>query len=83
MTLKKFLIPCNTNTVDINVYGKDDNLLYEGMLYLVFHLDDRNIEQDNYNKAYFSFEDREAVLNSEVQAWQMENDNSISIMLDY
>lgn len=81
MTLRDFALACNTNTLDLAVYDKHDNLLFEGMLYLVFHLDDR--DEDQYNKAYFSFDEKEEILESNIEAWDLYNDSSISIRTDY
>ena len=81
MTLKNFVLTCNNNTADIAIYDKHDNLLFEGMLYLVFHLDNRN--EDQYNKAHFPFEERTSILESNVEAWELHNDNSLGIWIDY
>ena len=81
MTLKDFVLSCSSNTVEIAVFDKHDNLLFEGMLYLVLHIDDR--VEDQYNKAYYSFEERDNILESRVEAWFLENDNAVSIKTDY
>ena len=81
MTLKDFVLSCSSNTVEIAVFDKHDNLLFEGMLYLVLHIDDR--VEDQYNKAYYSFEERANILESRVEAWFLENDNAVSIKTDY
>ena len=81
MTLKDFVLSCSSNTVEVAVFNKHDNLLFEGMLYLVLHIDDR--VEDQYNKAYYSFEERDNILESRVEAWFLENDNAVSIKTDY
>ena len=81
MTLKDFVLTCNTNTLDLGVLDKQDNLLFEGMLYLVLHLDD-SIEV-RHNKAYFSFDEKEEILNSNIEAWDLDEDGSISVRTDY
>ena len=81
MTLKDFVLSCSSNTVEITVFDKHDNLLFEGMLYLVLHIDDRI--EDQHNKAYYSFEERENILESRIEAWFLENDNAVSIKTDY
>lgn len=83
MKLKQFLDTCSSNVIHIDVFDAHDNLLYEGMLYLIFHLDDRNIENEEHNTAYFTLEERDAILSSNVQVWFLQNDNSVSIGIDY
>lgn len=73
MTLREFLKTCNTNTARIDVYNKNNEKLYDGMLYLIFH----NASDDNDNK--LSEQQCQELLDSNVSAWELNNDISLSI----
>ena len=81
MTLKDFVLSCTSNTIEIEVLDKHDNILFEGALKLVLHIDDS--VEDQHNKAFYSFEEREDILESKIEAWFLENDNTIDIRTDY
>jgi len=82
MTLKNFLDTCSSNAINIGVFDAHDNLLYDGLLYLIGYLSERTTDSENQNKAYFSEEETDAILNSTVQVWYLDDD-SIGIGTDY
>ena len=77
MKLRQFLNTCNTNTVDIEVYASNDELLYEGTLYLIYHN-----HEDNNGKTLTETQ-RQQLLDSNVEAWELTNYESIAIYCDY
>lgn len=77
MKVKEFLITCNLNSIDIDIYDEHDNLIYYGELYMIFH------NHEDYNGKTLSDDERQNVLNSSVEAWEITNDDTIEIFTDY
>ena len=77
MKVKEFLTTCNFNTLDIDIYDEHDNLIYYGMLYLFFH------NHVDTNIKVLSDDEKQSVLNSNVKAWEITNDDTIEIFTDY
>lgn len=72
MKLREFLMKCTTNTAEIDVYNKKNEIKYSGMMYLLFH----NVE-DKYDTQL-----RQELLDSNVASWQLENYDGLSIFCD-
>lgn len=77
MKLEQFLDTCNTNTIEIEVYNKYNDCMFEGMLYLIFH----NTPDKKGNE--LSEQHRQELLDSTITAWEVNSDDSLSIFCDY
>lgn len=73
MKLRQFLNTCNTNTAEIEVYNRNNKLMYTGTIYLIFH----NTPDNNGNE--LSDQQRQELLDSTIYSWELNNFNDISI----
>lgn len=79
MTLKEFLGLCNTNTVDITISDIHDNIIFDGMLYLAYHFPN-DTTMNLYDGPKYN---PDLVLNSNILAWGMNNQDGIDICTDF
>lgn len=80
MKLKHFLDTCNFNTLEIEILDGINQVVFDGPLYLAYHLPNEEIIDTaiwkNYNLK------PEDILNSEVEAWELDNDQKIRFFTD-